>query len=125
MIDSSCARLQELFFPRNDDHAARIDRVRLALESTEHRIYGKAHARQQPGHFGERVEPDDMSDRLVAASLGIDHDKVYVHAARREVQVAALDVESPVRTGMPVILNIVGDCPFPVQHVEQQPSAGL
>ena len=27
-----------LFFPRDNDHAARADRVRLALESTEDRV---------------------------------------------------------------------------------------
>src|SRR5260370_15586572 len=66
VIDSSGARIRELFLAGDDDHAARFDRIRLALESAEYRIYNKAHARKQAGHLGERVQPDDIAHRFVA-----------------------------------------------------------
>src|SRR5208282_6747820 len=56
---------------RDDDHPPRTYRIRLAVESPEHRRHVQPHAFQEAGDLGQRVEPDDMSDRLAAASVRV------------------------------------------------------
>ena len=66
-----------------------------------------------------------MTDRLTPAALWIDNCEMNMHPARRQIKVAAFDIQCTIRTRMPIVLYVVRNGPLAIEHIEKKAALRL
>ena len=112
-------------FLGDDNHAAGINSIVLASETTINVFEVHSRHRQHVGKFGHAVEPHVQVRHLVAGAVGEDFGIRQVVDAVLEVELSAFEDDAPVFVLVPVELFVVDDDPLAVEEVDEEFSAGF